>query len=74
VEMVPPEIEVQPETRCPKCGSAERSDYRNKSVQAVNGRSDHPTCRQIVRRWTTCLGCGQVRIDLELLDAAGRRI
>jgi hypothetical protein len=69
---VPPEDEqphkapvVQCEkTRCPTCGSTERSGYHNVMEQQYGGvdLKGRPYTH-IVRRRTVCGGCGQARID-----------
>jgi hypothetical protein len=62
--MAPPVVEVQPPSRCPKCGSADRSDYWGRQVQECAGvLADGRAYRRIVRRRCRCAVCGQVRID-----------
>lgn len=51
-------------SRCPACGSTERSEYRAKREMSFQGLSpDGHRCDAVVWRHTTCLSCGQLRID-----------
>ena len=50
-------------TRCPKCGSTERTPYRNPTEQAYAGVDQGKPYTHIVRRYTSCKACGQFRID-----------
>jgi hypothetical protein len=51
-------------TRCPACGSTDRTGYHNTAVQEhcdVDAAGRPYT--HILRRWCTCKSCGQQRID-----------
>jgi hypothetical protein len=62
--MSPPIADVQPSSRCPKCGSEGRTQYWSKIVQTSAGiLPDGRPYGRIVRRRCRCLDCGQVRID-----------
>jgi len=59
-------VDVVERSRCPKCGSARRSEYWGRVVQKCPGlRTDGTPHRQIVRRRCRCLEYRQVRIDKE---------
>jgi hypothetical protein len=51
-------------TRCPACGSTDRSGYHRTTEADYSGLTpDGQACTHIVRRWTTCAACGQQRVD-----------
>lgn len=51
-------------SRCPCCGSTERSEYLDRLVQEYEGTTPAgDPYNRIVRRRTRCLSCGQQRID-----------
>ena len=53
-------------SHCPKCGSAQRSEYWGKMVQRCAGLcADSTPYAAIIRHRCRCLDCGQVRIDKE---------
>ena len=52
-------------TCCRQCGSTEREPYFRTSAQEYAGLlATGQPYTHIVRRWTRCSACGQVRIDL----------
>lgn len=51
-------------SRCPKCGSTERTNYHNKSETEYRGQWKGEPCTHLVRRRTECLACGQHRVDI----------
>lgn len=60
----PRDAVVTTATRCMRCGSTERAPYTRTMVQHFNGIApDGKPFSAIRRRWTTCLTCGQVRVD-----------
>ncbi|ODA28063.1 hypothetical protein [Planctopirus hydrillae] len=52
-------------SRCPKCGSTERSVLSTTSQQFAGIAPDGEPYNFIIRRRVRCSGCGQVRIDRE---------
>jgi len=53
-----------PVSRCARCGSTERLDYRN--VETIHGEGRDPQGRPytaVELRPTKCISCGQSRID-----------
>ncbi len=50
-------VMVQP-SLCPKCGSARREKYNDRTERVIDGE-------RIFWRRTRCLDCGQARIDKE---------
>ena len=69
-DMAPPVVEVQPASRCPKCGSPDRSEYWGKHIQSCAGvLADGRAYGRIVRRRCRCLACGQIRIDKDYVPA-----
>ena len=60
----PDEVAVEP-SRCNKCQSTEREPYFHKHVQEYAGFDPRHggLYTHIIRRWTRCRACGQVRID-----------
>lgn len=50
-------------TRCPKCGSTERSDYFGTVERSISGIRDGQPHTHIIWRRTQCLSCGQLRQD-----------
>lgn len=53
---------VEP-SRCPKCNSAERSQYSNTVKMDFNGTFNGHAYKQIVWRTCWCKDCGQIRRD-----------
>jgi hypothetical protein len=50
---------------CPTCGSTDRTPYRGCNVQEFGGTTpDGQPFTHIVRKYTTCTACGQVRVDM----------
>lgn len=51
--------------RCPRCGSPRRKRYHRTDRRPFTGRSPitRAICSAIIRRWTHCSDCGQVRIE-----------
>lgn len=51
-------------TRCPACGSTRRAKYVNRNEHEFAGTdSDGRPYTHVVKRRTSCLDCGQHRID-----------
>jgi hypothetical protein len=53
-------------SRCPKCGSTERTDYSDTLTTVVDAPGDHPRFglyNKVVLRRTKCKACDQARID-----------
>ena len=50
-------------TRCPRCGSTDRTGYMRSSEQAFSGIKDGNPYTHVVRKWTKCRKCNQHRID-----------
>ena len=51
-------------TRCPRCQSTDREPYFRTAVATYAGTDPAgKPFSHIVRRWTRCAACGQVRID-----------
>ncbi len=51
-------------SRCPICGSSERTPYVAKREMPYKGTSpDGRLCNVVIWRHTTCVQCGQARID-----------
>lgn len=50
-------------TACRKCGSTERTKYTNRREIAFDGMRDGQPYTDIVWRNTSCVACGQVRVD-----------
>lgn len=68
-----PEALVEP-SRCPKCGSTNRSAYLSKHEQTFAGldASGQPYTH-IIRQRTSCDDCGQHRIDRTLENRPAAR-
>ncbi|HUX16388.1 MAG TPA: hypothetical protein VMW52_07925 [Phycisphaerae bacterium] len=68
----PPVDQVEaPKSRCRKCGSTERERYFRVKVQVYAGTD--PQGRpftHILRRWTHCKQCRQLRVDRALENRA----
>ena len=62
-----PEVDkIKP--RCTACGSSRRSDYRNTKRSDISGRTPEGVIyTAVVWRTCTCLDCGQVRVERELI-------
>ena len=51
-------------TRCPACGSTERTPYSQTKKQPHGGvDAAGKPYTHVVRRWTACAACGQARVD-----------
>jgi predicted RNA-binding Zn-ribbon protein involved in translation (DUF1610 family) len=60
----PPPVVTVEKSHCPKCGSAERSEYCNRREHEYTGlRPDGTIYHLVVWRRTRCTACGQVRDD-----------
>lgn len=54
-------------SRCPKCGSTERTAYTGKHEQTYSGLDPfNQPFTHIIRQRTACVNCGQHRIDRTL--------
>lgn len=51
-------------SRCPRCGSSDRTDYHGTEVIEKCGQFAGEPYDRIVRRRTECRGCGCPRIDI----------
>lgn len=62
--MPKPPVVMVTVSRCPKCGSTERTAYHGISETPISGTDDvgNPITH-IVRKRTQCIRCGQARID-----------
>lgn len=56
------QVKVEP-VRCRVCGSTDRRPYTKKTEQAYAGQDETGPYTHIIRRWTSCLKCGQHRIE-----------
>jgi hypothetical protein len=66
--MSPPQVNVPPAVKCPKCGCTERTEYipGSKSVQVYEGiLPDGTRYNRIIRRRCRCLNpdCRQMRVE-----------
>ena len=50
-------------SRCPTCGSSERSEYSNRREHVHSGEYDGKPFNRVVWRNCHCLNCGQHRVD-----------
>jgi len=60
-------------SRCPVCQSERRERYFKTTTQAFAGEYEGRRFSHIIRRWTRCLDCGQVRIDRSYEDRSGKK-
>lgn len=61
-------------SRCPKCGSTERTKYLNKTEQEYAGiDASGNEYTHIVRRRCRCAACGQMRCDRMTENRRGRK-
>jgi len=61
-----PVVEVQPASKCTRCGSPHRAEYEHRNVQKYSAAlRDGRQYDEIIRRRTKCEDCGQARIDRE---------
>lgn len=61
-------------SRCPKCGSTERAAYASKHEQPYSGLDPlNQPFTHIIRQRTSCLDCGQHRIDRTLENRLGQK-
>jgi len=51
------------QSRCPKCDSTEREPYRHTTTTSICGVGPDGPYTHLVRRWTNCKKCGQLRVD-----------
>ncbi len=61
----PAPVEVVEPSRCPKCGSTERSPYFGTVTRDTAGVYQGKPFDRIVRHRTRCGNCGQTRVDKE---------
>lgn len=57
-----PQVETEA-TRCPKCGSTKRTGYFGTVVNEYQGEFNGRPFDRIVKRRTSCVDCGQHRVD-----------
>jgi len=63
-ELSPVPVVDAPSSRCIKCGSTRRADYRGITRQPHVGQlADGTKYNMVVWRRTHCLDCGQARVD-----------
>lgn len=68
-----PEVQAE-RSRCPKCGSTERTAYTSKHEQAYAGLDPAgEPFTHIIRQRTICVDCGQHRIDRTLENRPATR-
>jgi len=68
-----PEVEAEL-SRCPKCGSTERTAYTGKHEQAYAGLDPfNQPFTHIIKQRTACVDCGQHRIDRTLENRPAKR-
>jgi hypothetical protein len=61
-------------SKCPKCGSVERSNYNNIITYDIVGIHNGIEYVRVVFRSTKCLSCGQIRKDKSFVTKDGSEI